>query len=277
MNAVESTLRRVAKDLTGLRQRWALVGGFAVSARSEPRFTRDVDIVVAVANDDAAESLVRQLLTQQYHLLASVEQDAARRLAAVRLGATADTAANVVVDLLFASCGIEPEIAEAAEEIEILPDLVAPVATTAHLIAMKLLARDDDRRPQDRSDLRALVDAASPQDIQDARKAIELITLRGLGKMACGPGSEFQNWAQHLSGLPTGALGVVGGGDEHRRLVERANEHLGQRPHRLTSQLAGPDRLGDQLFGHAWLEVSGDPEVRQLILLDAPVAITFNT
>lgn len=179
MNAVESTLRRVAKDLTGLRQRWALVGGFAVSARSEPRFTRDVDIVVAVANDDAAESLVRQLLTQQYHLLASVEQDAARRLAAVRLGATADTAANVVVDLLFASCGIEPEIAEAAEEIEILPDLVAPVATTAHLIAMKLLARDDDRRPQDRSDLRALVDAASPQDIQDARKAIELITLRG--------------------------------------------------------------------------------------------------
>lgn len=50
MNAVESTLRRVAKDLTGLRQRWALVGGFAVSARSEPRFTRDVDIVVAVAN-----------------------------------------------------------------------------------------------------------------------------------------------------------------------------------------------------------------------------------
>lgn len=85
MNAVESTLRRVAKDLTGLRQRWALVGGFAVSARSEPRFTRDVDIVVAVANDDAAESLVRQLLTQQYHLLASVEQDAARRLAAVRL------------------------------------------------------------------------------------------------------------------------------------------------------------------------------------------------
>lgn len=138
-----------------------------------------MDIVVAVANDDAAESLVRQLLTQQYHLLASVEQDAARRLAAVRLGATADTAANVVVDLLFASCGIEPEIAEAAEEIEILPDLVAPVATTAHLIAMKLLARDDDRRPQDRSDLRALVDAASPQDIQDARKAIELITLRG--------------------------------------------------------------------------------------------------
>ena len=132
-----------------------------------------------MANDYAAESLVRRLLTQQYRLLASVEQDAVGRLATVRLGTTADTAANVVVDLLFASCGIEPEIAEAAEEIEILPGLVAPVAKTAHLIAMKLLARDDDRRPQDRSDLRALIEAASDKDIEDARKAIELITLRG--------------------------------------------------------------------------------------------------
>ena len=76
VNAVEAALRKAAKDLTGLGQRWAIVGGFAVSARAEPRFTRDVDIAVAVANDYAAESLVRRLLTQQYRLLASVEQDA---------------------------------------------------------------------------------------------------------------------------------------------------------------------------------------------------------
>jgi predicted nucleotidyltransferase len=182
VNAVEAALRKAAKDLTGLGQRWAIVGGFAVSARAEPRFTRDVDIAVAVANDNAAESLVRRLLTQQYRLLASVEQDAVGRLATVRLGTTADTAANVVVDLLFASCGIEPEIAEAAEEIEILPGLVAPVATTAHLIAMKLLARDDDRRPQDSGDLRALIEASSDNDIGDARIAIELITLRGFNR-----------------------------------------------------------------------------------------------
>lgn len=179
MNAVEAALRKAAKDLTGLGQRWAIVGGFAVSARVEPRFTRDVDIAVAVVDDHAAESLVRRLLTQQYRLLASVEQDEVGRLATVRLGAATDTAANVVVDLLFASCGIEPEIAEAAEEIEILPGLVAPVAKTAHLIAMKLLARDDDRRPQDRSDLRVLIEAASDEDIEDARTAIELISARG--------------------------------------------------------------------------------------------------
>jgi hypothetical protein len=71
------------------------------------------------------------------------------------------------------------KIAEAAEEIEILPGHIAPVAKTAHLIAMKLLVRDDDRRPQDRSDLRALIEAASDEDLEDARKAIELITVRG--------------------------------------------------------------------------------------------------
>lgn len=182
MNAVEQALRKAAEDLAGLRQRWAIVGGFAVSARAEPRFTRDVDIAVAVADDDAAESLVRRLLSLRYRLLASVEQDVVGRLATVRLATTTDTAANVVVDLLFASCGIEREIAEAAEEIEILPGLVTPVATTAHLIAMKLLAKDDDRRPQDRSDLRMLVQAASEKDIDDARAAIALITARGFDR-----------------------------------------------------------------------------------------------
>jgi hypothetical protein len=134
-----------------------------------------------VADDDAAESLVRRLLALRYRLLATVE-DAVGRLATVRLGTTSEPAANVVVDLLFASCGIEPEIAESAEAIEILPGLVVPVATTAHLIAMKLLARDDDRRPQDGSDLRALVEAASDKDLEDARDAIELITHRGFNR-----------------------------------------------------------------------------------------------
>lgn len=39
--AVEASLRRVADDLTGVDARWALVGGFAVSSRAEPRFTAD--------------------------------------------------------------------------------------------------------------------------------------------------------------------------------------------------------------------------------------------
>jgi hypothetical protein len=32
-----------------------VVGGLAVSARTEPRFTRDVDLVIAVSDDQSAE------------------------------------------------------------------------------------------------------------------------------------------------------------------------------------------------------------------------------
>lgn len=68
MNVLELALRRVALDLGKRDVRWALAGGFAVSARSEPRFTRDVDVAVAVADDAAAESLVHSLLSEGYRV-----------------------------------------------------------------------------------------------------------------------------------------------------------------------------------------------------------------
>jgi hypothetical protein len=55
MNRLEAALRRAAEDLDRSGRPWALVGGFAVSARAEPRFTRDVDIAVMVDGDRAAE------------------------------------------------------------------------------------------------------------------------------------------------------------------------------------------------------------------------------
>ncbi len=47
---------------------------------------------------------------------------------------------GVVVDLLFASSGIEGEVADAAEPLVVLKDTVAPVATVGHLIALKPLS-----------------------------------------------------------------------------------------------------------------------------------------
>ncbi len=179
MNAVESALRQIATDLESRTEKWALVGGFAVSARAEPRFTRDVDVAVAVVDDRTAETLVTSLMGAGYRLMASIEQDAVNRLATVRLvRPTAADAQAVLVDILFASSGIEPEIADAAEAIEILPALVVPVARTGHLIAIKLLARDDQTRPQDLADLHALVQVATPADIELARDAVHLIAAR---------------------------------------------------------------------------------------------------
>ena len=104
------------------------MGGLAVSARAEPRFTRGADVVVAVADDRDAESLVLALQSRGYRVEAAIEQEATGRLATVRLAPPTQTTVGVVVDLLFASSGIEEDIVAAAERIEILPALIMPVA-----------------------------------------------------------------------------------------------------------------------------------------------------
>lgn len=53
------------------------------------------------------------------------------------------------------------------------------VATTAHLIALKVLARDDIQRPQDLVDLRALLRVASVDELTSAQEALALIAARG--------------------------------------------------------------------------------------------------
>ena len=46
VSRAEAALRRIISDLQALDRRFALVGGLAVSARTEPRLTRDADIAV---------------------------------------------------------------------------------------------------------------------------------------------------------------------------------------------------------------------------------------
>jgi hypothetical protein len=121
--------------------------------------------------------LAAALTAQGHELLASVEHEAMGRLAVARLRLRDGSP----LDLLFASSGIEFEIAAAAEVLEVLPDLEVPVLTTAHLIAVKVLARDDAARPQDIADLRRLLAAAGPDDIAKAHDALALISARGFG------------------------------------------------------------------------------------------------
>jgi predicted nucleotidyltransferase len=87
-----------------------------------------------------------------------------------------------VVNVLFATAGIEPEIVAAAEVLEVLPGIHMPVAAAGHLVALKLLARDDDTRSQDAADLRALRAALEPADRAAARTAAELIVDRGFAR-----------------------------------------------------------------------------------------------
>ena len=178
--ALAKALRAVCGALAELQIRYALVGGLAVSARAEPRLTRDVDLAVDIVDDAAAEALVHALGGRGYTVRATVEQTGRSRLATVRL--EPPDGGGLVVDLLFASCGIEAEIVGAAEQLEILPDLIVPVATTSHLIAMKLLARDDRDRPQDLDDLRSLVLVLGKREHRDVITAIEQIAKRGYAR-----------------------------------------------------------------------------------------------
>jgi|CXWL01.1.fsa_nt_gi predicted nucleotidyltransferase len=175
---LEGVLRRIASELTSAGVPFALIGGLAVSVRTEPRFTRDADLAVAVATDAEAETLVHRLGGRGFIAHTVLEQHAMGRLATVRLSESSESS-GPVVDLLFASSGIEAELAAEAELLELLPQLVIPVARTGHLIALKVLSRDDERRPQDLVDLRALVRSAAPEELERARHAVKLITQRG--------------------------------------------------------------------------------------------------
>ena len=182
MSTLEQAFRRAVEDLTALKCRWALVGGLAVSARSEPRFTRDIDFAVVVERDEDAESLASLLRGRGYTPLALVEQDSMRRLATLRLAAPGAGKQGVVVDLLFASSGIEGEVVAAAEPLEVFQGLTVPVAQLGHLLALKVLSRDDQRRPQDLVDLRALLTVATENDLAMARSSLSLITVRGFAR-----------------------------------------------------------------------------------------------
>jgi predicted nucleotidyltransferase len=181
MNSLERSLQTIVGHLHRLDYRFALVGGLAVSARAEPRLTRDADLAVVVNDDHDAEALVLQLRSVGYEIAASVEQEATGRLATIRL-LPRDPADQLVTDLLFASSGIEEEIVAASDDIVVFAGLSVPVATVGHLMAMKLRARDDRRRPADADDLRALAAVAQDDDWQQARTAVELITERGFAR-----------------------------------------------------------------------------------------------
>jgi predicted nucleotidyltransferase len=192
-NRLNAALGRLVADLDRHQARYAVVGGLAVSVRAEPRLTRDVDVAVSVANDDDAEALVRALNPDGYRIVTLVEQERSKRLATVRLITPGQDEAGVVADLLFASSGIEQEVVAAAESLEVLRGLEVRVAQVGHLIALKLLARDDRHRPQDADDLAALRRVADDEQIARAREAVQLIAARGFARGRDLPAA-FADW-----------------------------------------------------------------------------------
>lgn len=179
-NRIELALSAVAKALGLVGTRFAVVGGLAVSARSRPRGTGDVDLAVPAVDDVAAEAIVHALTRQGYRVRTLIEHRVTGRMATVRFDPPDPKTQGVLVDLLFAASGIELEIVTHARACEFASGPL-PTATLGHLIAMKLLS-EAPHRPDDASDLIAMLAVASVRDLSTARAAAKLISARGYAR-----------------------------------------------------------------------------------------------
>jgi hypothetical protein len=173
-DAPEQALADIVRRLRQHGVGFALVGGLGVSVRAEVRFTRDVDVAIATPDDASLEALVRDLCTHGYETVALVEHEARGRLAAVRL----QSAGGVAIDLIAASCGIEPQLVARATSVDFPGVGPIPVAVAEDLLVMKILAVTD-RRLQDRLDAVSLVLSNPDLDLGAVRDALRLVTERG--------------------------------------------------------------------------------------------------
>ena len=200
---VDELLRRIVGELSAVGGRFAVVGGLALSARTRPRFTADVDIAIAVSGDPESERLVFEMQGRGFRVWKTIEHDATGRLATVRLRTTGHEE-DPIVDLIFSTSGIEPEVVRDADRAEI-GSLGVPVARAGHLVAMKLLSRSEARF-QDKADLLALREFLDADEIALAREGVRLIVERGYSRgkdlvreleeyLATAPPKEFP-WAR---------------------------------------------------------------------------------
>ena len=176
-SSLERALAHIAEELRRRSRPFALVGGLGVSIRAEVRFTRDVDLAIAVASDDETERLTRDLTSAGYSVLAIVEHEERKRLATVRLRSPLGT----VIDLLAASSGIEGEIVARAGPIAVDGAGTVPVARAEELLAMKILSMTE-QRPQDRIDAINLLHVNTALDLGVVRELLATIASRGFDR-----------------------------------------------------------------------------------------------
>jgi len=121
------------------------------------------------------ELLVRELQGVGYRVKALVEHDERMRIATVRLVAPA----GVVVDLLVASSGLEPEVVERATPVIWSDTLSLRVSRREELLALKVLS-GSEKRPQDLADALAL--RAAGVDEQIVLENLRQIEARGFSR-----------------------------------------------------------------------------------------------
>lgn len=172
-NAIKTVLEFVNNN----KINYALIGGLAVSFRTIERATKDIDIAIAVSNDKESENIIREFGNLGFKPTTLMENKNTGAISTVRM--LSDNFGSIYLDLLFGATGIESEVVESSDLIELLPGLNAKIASLSSLIAMKILSSNNVKRRQDIIDLQNLIESANEAELAEAKHLINLIQERG--------------------------------------------------------------------------------------------------
>lgn len=172
-----NAIKDVVKFLNDSKIDHALIGGLAVSFRTIERATVDIDLIVLANSQAESEQVIRSFQAFGFSVKTLMENKKTRAISTARL--LSPNYPNIYLDLLFGATGIEKEIIQASEPIELLPDLKVQVASLSSLIAMKVLSSNNKDRVQDLLDLQNLIKEAESNELLEAHHLIKLIQDRG--------------------------------------------------------------------------------------------------
>ena len=175
---IKGVFEYVKATLTELEISWALIGGLAISAQTDPRFTEDIDVNLFLPTDNEVEQLIFTLQRKGWIAETILEQAYFDNNIIATVRFLTPKSSTVHVDILFASSGIEKEIIEQAEMIEIFQGIVIPIAQIGHLLALKILSESPER-PRDTPDIKNLISYATESDVRLAKESCQLISTRG--------------------------------------------------------------------------------------------------
>lgn len=145
---LQQTLIDAAEFLDAEQIPYALIGGMAVSLRSQPRMTADVDMVIR-ADVPRALELITVLARSRFEPLFAGVTDVVQRAFILPLR---HRETGVKVDLALGLSGFELQTVERADRLQVAGGAIA-VATPEDLLVMKVLAG----RPQDDQDVQGLL------------------------------------------------------------------------------------------------------------------------
>lgn len=140
----DEVLMTFTRELERLNLRYAVIGGLALQALGLSRFTRDIDLVVENSGRDAVISFAESL---GYETLHASEGYSNHLHADETMGR---------IDFMYVDHATAGKLFNAASMKPIVGDVVAPVASPEHLLAMKALAMKNAPR-------RVLTDSADVQ------------------------------------------------------------------------------------------------------------------